>query len=62
MNFNNYIHDSECQRLSRDETLRTQEDNLRNMHEDRISKEKELSDVITELKINIDEKNKEYET
>lgn len=62
MNFNNQIHDSECQRLSRDEELRTQEDNLRNIHEDRICKEKELNNIIAELKINIDEKNKEYDT
>jgi hypothetical protein len=48
--------------LSRDETLRTLEDNLRDMHEDRISKEKEFNDVIADLKIKIDEKNEEYDT
>jgi len=35
------------------------EDNLRNMHEDRVCKEKEFLNVIAELNINIDEKNKE---
>lgn len=38
----NYQHDSECQLLSRDETLRILEEKLKNLHEDRISKEKQL--------------------
>jgi hypothetical protein len=35
------MHDSECQLLSRDETLRTLEDKLRNLYEDRIAKERD---------------------
>jgi len=56
------MHDSECQLLSRDETLRLYEDKLRNLHEDRIARERNLNDVIENLKIKIEEKDNEHET
>jgi len=62
MNLNAYVHDSECQLLSRDEMLRSCEDTLQNLHEDRISREKELNDIIENLKIKIEEKDQEHET
>jgi len=38
------------------------EDKLRNLHEDRLSREKCLHDEINEIKTRIDEKVKEYDT
>lgn len=42
--------------------MRLAEDKLRNLHEDRICREKSLLDDISELKTCIDEKVKEYDT
>jgi hypothetical protein len=39
--YDTYRHDCECNKLSREETLRTLEDKLRNLHEDRIAKERD---------------------
>lgn len=62
LTFESYRHDSECQKLSRDETVRVLEDKLRNLHEDRIAKEKELIDEITDLRRRINEVEYDHST
>jgi len=42
--------------------MRLLEDKLRNLHEDRLAREKNLYDDINEIKFKIDEKIKEYDT